>query len=93
MTQILAKNTGIFKNAVKMQFKSLKKVYLFPLRPGPFEMLLLQGHAVYRIGVSLYVCVCYEIFCIGIFKHVLRLNRLSFAVIKITGRTDTDAQL
>lgn len=40
-----------------MQFEALRKVCLFPLHPGPFEMLLLQGHAVYCIGVSVYVCV------------------------------------
>ncbi len=75
-----------------MQFEALKKVCLFPLRTGSFEIVLLQGHAVYCIGVSMYGCVLWD-FLYWDFNRVLRLNRLSFAVIKITGRKDTDAQL
>lgn len=48
---------NVIWSAVKMSFKTLKKVCLFPLCPEPFEIVLLQGHAVYCIGVSLYLCV------------------------------------
>lgn len=43
-----------------MQFKTLKKACLFPLCSEPFEMLLLEGHAVYCFGVSLYLCVLWD---------------------------------